>query len=314
MDSRSRVLTGWRFKAVVIVLLVSAAGYLLVSALFGWQDMLAAIRQLGWNGLAIAISLTVMSLAVRFSRWQLFLSSLEIHLPVLASLRIYIGGLALTATPGKAGESVRSIFLKRHGVSYMKSLAVFFADRFTDLIAVMLLAAGGVWSIPQARPVALLMVSVILCVLLVIQNPRLYRALAHRLMSALPWNRMNNLIHHSVSLVLHCNALFRPRIFISGLLLATVAWGLEAVNLFFITTMLQVDISFLDVLFVYAFAKLVGAISMIPGGMGSTEATMVGLLILHGVDETTALACAVLLRITTFWFVVSLGMIALPKK
>lgn len=310
----SPLLAGWRFKAVVIVLLVSAAGYLLVSVLFGWREMLAAIRQFGWTGLAVAISFTAMSLAVRFTRWQLFLSSLDVHLPFFTNLRIYIGGLALTATPGKAGESVRSLFLKRHNVSYMKSLAAFFADRFTDLLAVMLLAAGGVWAIQEARPVALLLLFVICCVLLVIQKPMLYRALARQLTAILPWARLNQLIYHSVDLLLHCNALFRPGTFLLGLLLAIIAWGLEAVNLFFITTMLQVEISFLDTLFIYAFAKLVGAISMIPGGMGSTEATMVALLMLQGVDETAALACAVLLRLTTFWFVVATGMIALPKK
>ena len=34
--------------------------------------------------------------------------------------------------------------------------------------------------------------------------------------------------------------------------------------------------------FIFAFAMIVGAISVLPGGLGSTEATMAGLLVLQG--------------------------------
>ena len=308
------VLTGWRYRAVIITLLLGAAGYLALSAWVGWEGMVKALRQFGLVGLGFALSLTVLSLTMRLFRWQLYLGRLSIRLPFMASTRIYIGGLALTATPGKAGEAIRGIFLKRWGVDHLRSLSIFFADRFTDLIAVMLLAAGGVWSKPEAWPAAAALLAFIGIILLVIQTPSLYAALMQRLSALIHWQRAKNLFQYSAQVLTHCNTLFSPRVFLSGLLLAVFAWGLEAVNFYWINSLLHIEILFSTAVFIYAFAKLVGAISMIPGGFGSTEATLVALLVFNGADETSAVACALILRLTTFWFVVSLGMLALPKK
>ena len=308
------LLTGWRYRAVVITLLLGVAGYLALSAWVGWNEMAKALSQFGWIGLFVAFSLTLLGLVARLTRWQLYLSSLAISLPFLISMRIYIGGLALTATPGKAGEAVRGIFLKRHGVDHLRSLSVFFADRLTDLIAVMLLAAGGVWAKPDAWLAATVLIGVILFILSVIWNPQRYASIIQRLSGLIPWGKVKSLLDHSARILAHCYTLFNPKVFLMGLCLALFAWGLEAVNFYWITHLLDAEVLFSTIVFIYAFAKLVGAISMIPGGFGSTEATLVALLVFNGVDEGSAVASALILRLTTFWFVVLLGMVALPKK
>ena len=53
---------------------------------------------------------------------------------------------------------------------------------------------------------------------------------------------------------------------------------------------------------------------MIPGGLGSVEVTLIGLLVLNGVDEVTAITCAILLRVATFWLHILLGIAAMPKR
>ena len=40
--------------------------------------------------------------------WQLYLQQLEIPIPPLGSFRIFLSGLALSVTPGKAGELVKA--------------------------------------------------------------------------------------------------------------------------------------------------------------------------------------------------------------
>ena len=56
--------------------------------------------------------------------------------PVLRNLEIYLAAFALTLTPGKAGETVRSVYLYPYGVSYPKSIGAFIAERLLDLVAV----------------------------------------------------------------------------------------------------------------------------------------------------------------------------------
>ena len=61
----------------------------------------------------------------------------------------------------------------------------------------------------------------------------------------------------------------------------------------------------------YPIAMLVGAASMLPGGIGSTEATLTLLLTSEGSPLATAAAAAVCIRIATLWFSIVLAFISM---
>jgi uncharacterized membrane protein YbhN (UPF0104 family) len=120
------VLSGWRFRALLLTVLLSALGYLAFSLWGGWREVLAAITRVGFFGTAIALALSLVNYGLRFVRWQKFLALLGHHVYAPESLRIYIAGFGLTILPGKVGETIRSVFLKHHGISYPESLAAYF--------------------------------------------------------------------------------------------------------------------------------------------------------------------------------------------
>ena len=62
---------------------------------------------------------------------------------------------------------------------------------------------------------------------------------------------------------------------------------------------------------VYAIAMIVGALSFLPGGLGSTEAVMMLLLLSVGVENSAAVSATLICRVTTLWFAVALGLFAL---
>jgi uncharacterized protein (TIRG00374 family) len=47
---------------------------------------------------------------------------------------------------------------------------------------------------------------------------------------------------------------------------------------------------------------------MIPSGLGTQEAAMIGLLASYGVDTSSAIAATLILRIGTLWFAVAMGL------
>jgi uncharacterized protein (TIRG00374 family) len=61
----------------------------------------------------------------------------------------------------------------------------------------------------------------------------------------------------------------------------------------------------------YAAAMVGGAVSMLPAGLGGTEALLTGSLVLYGAPLALALAATVLIRILTLWLAVGLGALAL---
>jgi uncharacterized protein (TIRG00374 family) len=62
--------------------------------------------------------------------------------------------------------------------------------------------------------------------------------------------------------------------------------------------------------FVLAASYVAGAVSLIPGGIGAAEASVVGLLVLAGVDPATATAAALLQRIADKGFATLMGFVA----
>ncbi|MBI5430024.1 MAG: flippase-like domain-containing protein [Nitrosomonadales bacterium] len=304
------ILSGWRFRALLLIVLFSAAGYLGFSIWGGWQDVVAAFARIGLIGCAIALALSLVNYGVRFVRWQKFLALLghRVHTP--ESLRIYIAGFGLTILPGKAGEAIRSVFLKHHGITYPESLAAFFSEHFSNLISMLLLVAIGLWVYPPAKPLVVILAAVIVIVLVVLQQTRWLRALERIAQSKLP-PRPGSLVVSTISIVLHSGRCFRLPMLLYGIALGLIAWGAEGVAFYYIMHVLGSDMSPQTALFIYAFSMLVGALSFLPGGLGGAEATMVTLLMLNHVAQPQAVAATVLIRLATLWFAVALGIVAL---
>jgi len=62
---------------------------------------------------------------------------------------------------------------------------------------------------------------------------------------------------------------------------------------------------------IYPLSMLAGAASMLPGGVGSTEVTIVGLLSMHDVPIGLATLAAVGIRLSSLWFAVVCGFMSL---
>jgi uncharacterized protein (TIRG00374 family) len=307
------VLSGWRFRALLLIVSLSAIGYLVFSIWGGWHEVVAAMVKVGFIGTAIALALSLVNYGLRFVRWQKFLALLghRVHTP--ESLRIYIAGFGMTILPGKVGESIRSLFLKHHGVSYPESLAAFFSEQFSNLISMLLLVSIGLWLYPPAKPLVVVLAVLIVFGLIVLQQTKWLKAIETFAIKRLP-PRPGKLVEHVIEIVLHSGRCFSLPMLLYGITLGLVAWGAEGVAFYYIMHVLGSDLSLPTALFIYAFSILVGALSFLPGGLGGAEATMVTLLILNKVAQPQAVAATVLIRLATLWFAVALGVIALSMS
>lgn len=303
------LISDWRFKALLASVLFAAGGYLLVSVYSGWQAVTHGIVRVGLGGLSIALGLSLVNYTLRFLRWQMYLFVLGHRLPVWIHLRIYLAGFALTTTPGKAGEAVRSVLLKRFGVPYADSLAALFSERLSDLIGVLLLAGFGLHFYPQARSAVMIAALVIMLGLVLLTNESWMQALLHR--TTHHTGRLGRLIHHTLQLLYQARLCQSWRLIVLATLLSLAAWSAEAFAFHWILVWMGVDLSLRYAVFVYALSMLAGAISVMPGGLGGAEAAMVALLLVKGVSMSDAVAATVIIRLSTLWFAVGLGIGAL---
>ncbi len=293
-------------RAVTWSALLGGLLYLCLGLWVGWHDLWQAFVRLGLPAFALGMLTSLMSYSLRFVRWQWLLRSMQLRVPLSANLPIYLAGLALTATPGKVGETIRTLLLMRFGVPPGASLAAFFIDRLTDVIGVLALAAllSHDWRWVGAVAAA---IAVGFLLRWLTAHPRTVARL-HARHPHPRWHRAFVLAEDGRTQYL---AAWRVPLVLVYALLAFVAYGLQGLVFGHYAQVLWPTVDAFDALYIFVVASLVGAASMIPGGLGATEVTMIAMLMARGVAPIEATGAAVAIRTVTLWFGMLLGILNL---
>jgi len=250
----------------------------------------------------------------RFYKWRILLSRAGIDLPARVSLGVFMAGLSMTVTPAKTGELVKAYYLREiAGVPYSAGAAVVVAERILDSASVISLAAlgllagvgvhrGGPWVVGVSAAALALTVGLLRSEGGLLGLVRLVRRLGA------PGGRMAVFLEGFGS---GSRRILDGQTFTWCTFVGVVSWSLEGliVNLTLLglghPAPLPLGIA------VVALASLAGALSMLPGGAGAAEATIMGLLLLYGYPRPVAGAVTIITRVSTLWLGVALGAVAL---
>jgi len=299
-----------KLKAVLWSVIISIALYGIWIAVSEFESVLTSVRQIGISGFVTICSLSLLNYAIRYIRWHWYLSIMGHTIPVARHIMYYLSGFALTTTPGKAGEAIRSLYLKQHGVDYPTSLAAFASERFSDLISVLLIALIAITYFDDYKYVAIGFTVFLVIAIGLIQS-KSFRKLCSQRIQQHTSGKVASLLLNIISVVEQMSQLMSIRVLLIGLVLGLVSWGCEAYAFAIIGHAMGSEAPILVFAGIYAIGMLIGAISFLPGGLGSTEAVMYLLLISTGMDSSVAVSATLLCRITTLWLAVLVGFIAL---
>lgn len=258
----------------------------------------------------VLAGMSLVSYLLRYARWHWLLYRAGNKTPVVVGLLAYLAGFAFTATPGKVGELVRIRYLAPLGVAPWKVLAAFVYERAFDLIVVLLLAALVIEQMEvfvAAFGFVLLFLAALISVAL---NPGWVTMAG----SYLRFHKFKRLAHICRTLrdgLTGCRQWLTPLDVAIAMVLGLLAWCVTSFSFVFLLQHLGVSIPVLSALAIYPLAMLAGAASMMPGGVGSTEVTLVALLAHFEVPLSTALLAAVGIRLMSLWFAIGCGFIAM---
>lgn len=298
-----QVLTGTLLGALVF------AGLSLYADLASLRENLGAFD---WNALGAALTLATGNYVLRYVRWQHYLRRVDVQVPHVESALVFLSGFVMSVTPGKLGEVFKSVLLyESRGTSVATTAPIVFAERLTDLMALVLLTAAGSLSFERGVPVAAS--GAALCAFVLLASA--WRPLGDRLLQVA--EKLPLLRRAAPRLREAYESLFRltrPAPLLFATTLATLSWGLECVALWVLLRGLPggglaLDASF----FAYSASTIAGAIAMMPGGLGVTEAGMTGLiqaLSRGAIGSATATAATMLCRLATLWWAVVVGAVA----
>lgn len=296
-----------------VVLFVSAGVLLYLAAIFsfGWKETAGALAAIGFDTLLVGAVFSSSSFLWRFGRWESTLRHFEYRVPRWRHLAIYLSGLALTATPGKSGETFRSALLLQQGVRVPHSLAAFVVDRASDVLGVCLLGFLAAWMSGQARAWAWISAY---AVLLLGSCTAAWLLLHPRALTAWSWltRRLRWRPLDAGKLVLESWAsvwrLPRVAAFSS---LALLAYGSQALVFAWFCFTAGTGVPAADCVLIFVQATLFGAASMLPGGLGAMEAALVLQLTERGTSYGVAVSLAIAIRLVTLWLGMGIGAISL---
>ena len=275
----------------------------------GWNEVAHALARLGILLLVGTAVVASLAYVIRFLRWHLALQLLGNRVPRRINLAIYLSGLALTTSPGKLGETIRSLFLRPLGVPVTKSLGAFLADRLSDVVGVCLLGAvAGLVARGTLNVAGLVLGGVFagsFAFRCLVRTPPLFdRAMA----IAGRWGLAPG---RAAVGALACWAqvwTFRNATLFA--VMASLAYGIQAAVFFSLCNSLRLPLEPSVALEIFVNATLFGAATMVPGGLGTMEASLVMQLMEHGIQKADAVAIAIATRGVTLWCGVSIGLIA----
>ena len=284
-------------KPLLLVIGGAATVYAVVLLLTGDAPLATLWQALCTPAGAAATALCILNYLLRGQRWRAWMAHYGRPFGLRQGLRLYLAGYTFTPTPANVGEAARGLLL-REPLGTADSLAIFGAERVADLLALLLLTLPGLWWLLQRPEAAAWQWPLIGAVLLLglLAAVLLYRQ-RHALFSRLPW----------LQAAWFCLAR-RPWHWLG---LTLLAWAAQGLALWLVCRELGWTIDPLLATGFYALAMVGGALSMLPAGLGGTEALLTGLLLLHGAGLATALAITVLARLLTLWLAVALGALAL---
>lgn len=277
-----------------------------------WVDSQRQVFSRGlqlWSALPGVAALSVLSYVIRYQRWRWLLARIGLGCPWGAGFAAYLAGFMLTASPGKVGELVRIRYLARYGVPAWAVMAAFVTERLADLLVVLLLSL-----LVLSRWDILLLAGGFVMGLVLIVALGVLRADGLTVWSRRLWpgrfRRLAVVLRVLGRSLRACRRWLTWTDALVCLLLGLLAWGV--VSWAFVGLCQQLGIVLPDraALALYPLAMLAGAASMIPGGLGSTEATLVLLLTGYGVDMGLAALAAIGIRLGTLWLAIVVGGLA----
>ena len=298
------MLRGIRNKLILSVAL-GALVFLALSVYSDIGELRKAFARFDATFIPAALGLASLNYLLRFVRWHAYLRIVRMPLGLRDSFAIFLAGLAMSVTPGKAGELLKSYLARiRVGTPIARSAPVVLAERLTDVISLIALSLVGVASF-RFGLLPLVAGGAGTAMLLVALGHRGTAAFVIRLIGRLPL--VGKLAEPLGRAYEGVRLLVSPVHLLWAGALGAAAWFAECLGFYLVLLGFQVDLGVVPVTFIYSFATLFGAVTMMPGGVGPTEGSMSGLLAYEGMALPDAVAATLVIRVCTLWFAVALG-------
>ena len=293
---------------IIIIIMIVYIGIIYYSDI---SKVSATFFEFRYEFVGIILSLELISLMLRSYRQKKFLESSGIKLSFLANFKICLIGMAMLVTPGGAGMLIKSHFLKKKfGLSISKTAPTVFAERYHDFLAlttILIFSLIFTFTIEAAISGVIAFVLLII-VYIIFTNNKWLKKIEEKIRKI---KFFKNSFPANLEITNSVNSLKTRNSMISGWLISTILWSIDAIAIYFGFVAFNLEIGIFEAVQIFFTALMYGTISFLPAGIGVTEGVFIGLLLSNNLELSIATSLILFIRLTTIWFYTFLGFIAL---
>ncbi len=309
--------------------LTIAAGLLLVVLLIAWSgvgEMVKLLSQTKLRYLALACFFSALETILWSLRWQILLKQSNIHVPLKKVFEATLIGIFVNnVTPGArgGGEPVRMYLIKkRSDSSYGKIFATIATDRMLDAIPIVVFTIIAFWyalDLGTHLVLIVLLVSVIIVISVILLSIlfslneklamgllmrifRLVRRIFPKKFEGMEEQAEEIIKSHVIDFKRTFVMLSKNKLALFGsTTISFMIWVSALLRTYLVFLSLNYPLQLHKVLMVQMAGMAVGLISIIPGGIGITEAIFSALYLSLAIDKTLAVTATMVDRMLSFW-------------
>ena len=296
-------------QKVVISIAIAGALYLAFTIYADFTNVVEAFRKFDFLLLPVLLFLSFLNYYTRFLKWDYYLSIVNIKMKKLDSLSTFMSGLIMSITPAKLGEVLKSVLVKEiTGEPISKTAPIILAERITDFLSLLAIAITGAFIFDYGGDITVVIATFFVVLIFIISNKSVALPIID-FSEKIPF--IKKYIHDIHSAYESSYQLLKIKPLILMTLLSLISWGFECWGYYIILKNFNIDFGPLWASFSYSFSTIIGAISMLPGGLGLTEGSLTFLLVQKKVPLDISVATTFIVRVVTLWFAVLIGIVSL---
>ncbi len=290
-------------RAVFLVFLVLAVTLIVRDGMRNWT----VAGNAEWRLLLPAIAFSMMDVVIDFLVWLFFLARVHGGIALSSAFTIFLSGYATDLAPAKLGAFSRPFFLKIvEGVPLRLGISVQVNALFVDFCAAVFIAILGLLALrlwTTAAIIAVISLLILALFILILRRGQLQSFLQRTIRRFVPAEMALGVAELQEAI----NALLRPRYSFPLMAAKMLSWLAMGMVLFFVSRIFGYPLTWIESLFVVTVSSLFGTFSLIPNGLGVTEASLVGFQVYLNIPLEAAVMVAFTFRGVASWSWILIG-------
>ncbi|MGC8730386.1 MAG: lysylphosphatidylglycerol synthase transmembrane domain-containing protein [Candidatus Micrarchaeia archaeon] len=284
--------------------------FLVISLIGGIGKVFQKIISINLLLYAGAIAAVFLGYVLRFVKWNYYLKSIGIKVPLKQNFMVYLSLYSMNITPGKFGRILVAYTLNRlTKIKFANIIPIVAMDIFTDFLGTAIVALIAALYFDKYIIYVAIADIVLMLPFLFVTNDWLFRKFKNIIKKH---NRIRMFSIYGDEYFSSQSKLNNRKVYLISLLSTIPAAFLNAMALYLTIIALGIKGKINESVFIFSVSQVAGMVSAVPGNLGVTDGMLMTFLnITYGLTTATSSAVTILTRIATLWFGVILGMVFL---